>query len=158
MLSRPGESGDGSDEYIVEDFERCWWRAPQGEPPTTDMPSDYWNVYQQDLEQVYAELWDLRQGTPTVLITIDLYNPSLPAQIESGIADECIAWFEAWSAVIAEEAEANGSRWCHCTICSTARITISIRPCSGTPGRPQTTSPAPGIGQLRKERRSLLRR
>jgi len=109
LLSRPGESGDGSDAYVVEDFERCWRLAARGEPPTTDLPPDYWDIYRADLNEIYDELWNLRQGTPTVLITIDMYNPSLPQQRENKIDAECIAWFEAWSDVIAEAAGANGS-------------------------------------------------
>lgn len=109
LLSRPGERNDGSDEYIVEDFERCWWRAAQGEPPASDLPADYWDSYRQDLNGVFAELWDLRQGIPTVLIALDLYNPSLPMQREAGIDGECVAWFESWSDVVADVAGPNGS-------------------------------------------------
>jgi hypothetical protein len=109
LLSRPGESPGGEDEYIVEDFERCWWRPAAGVPPTSDLTDDYWAVYRRRLDELYAELWDLRQHQPTLLITLDLYNPSLPQQRESGIDQECITWFESWRDQIAIAAEAHGS-------------------------------------------------
>jgi len=109
LLSRPGNSGDGSDDYIADDFERCWWTAPAGEPPTTNLPVDYWDKYRSDLDDIYTELRTLRQDTPTVLRTIDLYNPSLPQQRQGGIEAECTAWFEAMTRQTAEAAADNGS-------------------------------------------------
>ena len=109
LLSRPGELPDGEDEYIVEDFERCWWRPFEGVPPTSDLTDDYWAVYRHLLDEVYTELWSLRQDQPTVLITLDLYNPSLQQQRQSGIDKGCIAWFESWRDQIARAAEAHGS-------------------------------------------------
>jgi hypothetical protein len=37
LLSRPGASLDGDDKYTAEDFRRCWWRSPEGVPPTSDL-------------------------------------------------------------------------------------------------------------------------
>ncbi len=109
LFSRPGETPDGTEAYIVEDFERCWKGAVHGEPPTTNLPADYWDSYRSNLDDIYAELWALRQDTPTVLRTIDVYNPSLPQQRQGGIEPECIAWFEAWSEQIAQASADNGS-------------------------------------------------
>lgn len=109
LFSRPGEAPEGRDENIVEDFERCWKGAVHGKAPTTDLPADYWDGYRSDLDEVYAELWALREGTPTVIRTIDVYNPSLPQQREGGIEAECTTWFEAWSRQIEEAAVSHGS-------------------------------------------------
>lgn len=109
LFSRPGETPDGTEAYIVEDFERCWKRAIHGEPPTTNPPADYWDSYRSNLDGIYSELWALRQGTPTVLLTIDVYNPSLPQQRQGGIEAECTAWFESWSQQSSEAAVDNGS-------------------------------------------------
>ena len=111
LLSRPGASPGGEDEHIVEDFERCWWQASEGTPPTpaSDLTDDYWAVYRGLLDEVYVELWNLRQDQPTLLITQDLYNPSLQQQRESGIDEACIAWFESWRDQIAGAAAAHGS-------------------------------------------------
>jgi hypothetical protein len=109
LFSRPGETPDGSEANIVEDFERCWKRATQGEPPTTNLPADYWDSYRRNLDDIYSELWALRQDTPTVLLTIDVYNPSLPQQRQGGIEAECTAWFESWSQQSSEAAADNGS-------------------------------------------------
>jgi hypothetical protein len=109
LFSRPGEALDGFDDYIVEDFERCWWRPLEGEPPETDLPADYWDRFRSDLDEVYTELWRLRESTPTVMRTIDLYNPSLPQQRDGGIEAECTAWFESLSTQMAEAATEHGS-------------------------------------------------
>jgi hypothetical protein len=109
LFSRPGEAPEGRDQNIVEDFERCWKGAVNGKAPTTDLPAEYWDGYRSDLDEVYAEIWALRQGTPTVVRTIDVYNPSLPQQREGGIEAECTAWFEAWSGQIEEAAAIHGS-------------------------------------------------
>ena len=109
LLSRPGESPDGEDEHIVEDFERCWWRPLEGEPPASNLTDDYWAVYRHLLDEVYTEIWNLRQDQPTLLITMDLYNPSLQKQREGGIDEACITWFESWRDQIARAAESHGS-------------------------------------------------
>jgi len=109
LFSRPGEAPEGRDANIVEDFERCWKGAIHGEPPTTNLPADYWDSYRSNLDDIYAELWALRQDTSTVLRTIDVYNPSLPQQRQGDIEAECTAWFEAWSEQTAQSAADNGS-------------------------------------------------
>jgi hypothetical protein len=109
LLSRPGESLDGDDKHAAEDFRRCWWRSPEGVPPTSDLTDEYWAVYRRLLDDVYTELWDLRQDQPTLIITLDLYNPSLQLQRDSGIDEACVAWFESWRAQLDQAAEAHGS-------------------------------------------------
>ena len=108
LLSRPGESANGADEHLADDFEACWWRPVTGEPPTADTSGDYWTVYRVLLGSVFDQLWDLRQDTPTVILALDMYNPSLAGQREGGIDDACIAWFESWHDVIAEVASDHG--------------------------------------------------
>lgn len=109
LLSRPGESANGADDPIEDDFEACWWRAATGEPPTTDTSGDYWSVYRALLGEVLDELWDLRRETATAILVLDMYNPSVAAQRESGIEDACVAWFESWREVITEVATEHGA-------------------------------------------------
>jgi hypothetical protein len=111
LWSRPGFAPDGSDSYIQVDSDNCQRKAAQGTPPTTDLSAEYWDAYRGSLDGAYEELWALRQGAPTVLITADLYNSWLPEQRDSGIESECKAWFESWSAQLAEAANDHGSQF-----------------------------------------------
>jgi hypothetical protein len=75
-------------------------------PPGT--AADY-QPYSDILADLYAEIWKLREGAPTVLRAIDLYNPVISAWREAGIESECTAHWELWSSVIRDAAEAHGA-------------------------------------------------
>lgn len=78
------------------------------EPPAPQTAGDY-QPYREVLDELYAEIWKLREGTPTVLRAIDLYNPVISAWREAGIEPECTEHWELWSSVIREAAESNGA-------------------------------------------------
>jgi hypothetical protein len=78
------------------------------EPPAHQTAADY-QPYEKVLDELYAEIWKLREGTPTVLRAIDLYNPVISAWREAGIDPECTEHWELWSSVIRGAAEANGA-------------------------------------------------
>ncbi len=110
--------------HLETDFNRCQWdiaiegldgrpigdRAGQpGVPPAFDDSPGYWAPYRESLNELYTEIWSLRQGLPTLLITIDMVNVWLPHQDEAGIGAECTIWWESWSAQHREAAAENGS-------------------------------------------------
>lgn len=70
---------------------------------------DDWQPYRDLLQHIYDEIWQLRDGKPTVLRAVDLYSPVISAWREAGIEPECTANWELWSQVIREAAEANGA-------------------------------------------------
>lgn len=111
LWSRPGFAPDGSDTHIQVDWDNCYRKAAEGTPPTADLSAEYWGPYRGFLDAMYEELWALRQGAPTVLITVDLPNVYLPQQRASGIDSECSDWIDAWSAQLAEAANEHGSQF-----------------------------------------------
>ena len=78
------------------------------EPPARQTAADY-QPYRDVLDEVYAEIWELREGMATVLRAVDLYNPVISAWREAGLEPECTEQWELWSSVIRDAAEANGA-------------------------------------------------
>lgn len=78
------------------------------EPPAPQTAEDY-APYREILDELYAEIWKLREGTPTVLRAVDIYNPAISAWREAGIEPECTDHWELWSGVMRDAAEANGA-------------------------------------------------
>lgn len=82
--------------------------SAEREPPLVPTAAD-WQAYRDVLDDIYAEIWSLRDGRPTVLRAVDLYNPVLSPWREAGIEPECTANWELWSSVEEEAALANGA-------------------------------------------------
>ena len=78
------------------------------EPPAPMGPG-YWDEYHAVLDELYAEIWELRAGAPTALITVDFPNVYVERQREAGIFAGCSDWFTAMSATTQERAELNGA-------------------------------------------------
>lgn len=109
MLAAPERSSnDGGPTHIDVDNDNCTYEMSNEKPPAPTTP-EYWQPYTDLLDAIYTEIWSLREGTPTVLIGPDLHSRFLKRQREAGIDAECLAWYEAWSAVVRETAEENGA-------------------------------------------------
>jgi hypothetical protein len=108
VLTRQDNIQEGPMGRINDDYLRCTWEISPGNPPA-DRPADYWDPYRQLMEDIYSKIWTLRQGLPTVLISIDFYMLDLAALREAGIAEACVEWWEEWSNQIAETASVHGS-------------------------------------------------
>ncbi len=110
MLAYPEESYDGDTGAIDVDGKNCRYEAstqtPEPPAPTTD---EYWAPYATLLDDIYNEIWTLRENTPTVLIGPDLQNREIARQRRGDVEAECREWTEAWSAVVREAAERNGA-------------------------------------------------
>ncbi len=111
LWTRPGFAPDGADNHIQVDYDNCHRESAGGTPPTADLSAEYWETYRGFLDEMYDELWALRQGAPTVLITADWGNWGLPEQRASGIESECRDWIDAWSAQLEEAANKHGSHF-----------------------------------------------
>lgn len=93
---------------INEFEERCLVPSPEGTaPPTLDDPD--LDAYRDALDDLYAEIWRLRDGRPVVLRAVDLGAPWSSAWQSADIADECVASLEAVNRVAHQVAEANGA-------------------------------------------------
>lgn len=108
VLTRQDPVDDGHMGRINDDYLRCTWEIAAGDPPM-DRPADYWEPYRKVMDDIYAEIWSLREGRPTVLISIDFHVLDLAALRDAGIEELCIEWWAEWSDQIAETASAHGS-------------------------------------------------
>ena len=108
LLTRPDPDDEGPMGHINKDFLRCSWGITAGDAPE-DRPPDYWDAYRALIDEIYDEIWLLRQGLPTLIIAIDFGPLDTAAWVEAGIEQECLTWWAAWSNQIREAATANGA-------------------------------------------------
>ena len=107
LLSRPSPADDGPMAVIYDDFMRCGWEAGLGLEPS-ERSDDYWQVFRNQVDEVYEELWNLRDGMPTILLAIDMYA-ALPQEVyDFGNDAACLEWWSEWSEQLRQAAEAHG--------------------------------------------------
>ena len=113
LVAYPQGSDEGGPTQIDEEREKCKRPGQDTEPPDSGAvaTTEFWEPYRALLDQIYDEIWRLREGTPTVLVAADVYDGFLANQRSVGIEEECRAWFEAWSKATRETAEAHGAKW-----------------------------------------------
>ncbi len=96
---------------VSPNFETCieagFGPSQEWQPPVVPSVEDY-QAYRDVLDQIWAEIWALREGQPTILRTHDFYNPFIAPWKEAGIEPECTANWEVLSQVMREAADANG--------------------------------------------------
>ncbi len=61
------------------------------------------------LEQIYDEIWAVRDGEPVVLLVPNALVPAMAAWREAGIEAECTEAMEAWNDAIGRAAETGGA-------------------------------------------------
>jgi lysophospholipase L1-like esterase len=101
----------GFEPDVSPNFETCieggFDPSQEWQPPV--VPSvEEWQAYGDVLDQIWAEIWALREGQPTILRTHDFWNPFIAPWREAGIEPECTANWEVLSQVIRKAAGANG--------------------------------------------------
>ena len=113
VVAYPQGSNEGAPTQIDEERDKCKRPGQNTERPDPGAVStaEFWEPYRALLDQIYTEIWQLRGGSPTVLVAADVYDAFLSNQRSMGIEGECRAWFEAWSDVAREAAEAHGAKW-----------------------------------------------
>ena len=94
-------------EAVAPGIESCDSPVAIGAPEPYTI--DDWEPYREALQQVYDEIWELREGQPTVLMTLDWPTGRLSQLRDRGIDDVCIENGVTLSAAIREVAEANGA-------------------------------------------------
>ena len=105
-------SGPNRTETTLDsEFQKCNSEESPLNPGPPVMPIDSeWQLYREVLDAIYAEIWSLREGTPTVLIASDVYNGGIVRfQRERGIVADCSAMFDAMNDVARKAAEENGA-------------------------------------------------
>lgn len=73
MVAYPDNSDEGEDTHIDIDSDNCSYEVSKKTPkPPAPTTREYWRPYTDLLDAIYAEIWSLREGVPTVLIGPDL--------------------------------------------------------------------------------------
>lgn len=101
---------EASDAVLVPDeYSGEWVPGMVWEPTPKVAAVEEWWPYRDVLNQVYAEIWKLREGQPTIIRTYDTPLGFLGPWKQLGIESECMANWEILSQVIREAAEASGA-------------------------------------------------
>ncbi len=113
VVAYPQGSDEGAPTHIDEARDKCKRPGQNPEPPDPGVvaTAEFWEPYRVLLDQIYTEIWRLREGTPTVLVAGDVYDGFIANQRSASIENECRAWFEAWSDVAREAADEHGAKW-----------------------------------------------
>ena len=103
FFANPNGSGTTTDIGI------CISASPLEREPPAHYSDEDWRPYRDVLDEIYAEIWKLREAEPVVLRAVDFYNPAISDWRQAGIEPECTAALEAMNGTIREVAEANGA-------------------------------------------------
>jgi hypothetical protein len=101
----PTESGA----VPADDVDRCVTIDPTPQDPPKVYSVADWKKYGDVLQAIYAEIWKLRAGAPTILRGVDHYIPAPDAWRKAGIDKECTADFASESGAIQAATEASGA-------------------------------------------------
>lgn len=74
--------------------------------PPDDCTLDLYEPYTRNLEAVYALIFSLRDGKPTIIRAVDLYNPIINIHRERNMEIECTKCQETFNTAIQQAAEA----------------------------------------------------
>jgi hypothetical protein len=92
-----------------EEYSGDWTPGSAWEPIPVVATVEDWQPYRDVLDQVYDEIWKLRDGQPTIIRTYDIPVGYLAPWKQLGIDSECIANMMVMGQVIRDAAEANGA-------------------------------------------------
>jgi hypothetical protein len=88
----------------TSDIDRCVSTSTAPRDPPQHYTAEDFLPYRDLLVSIYETVFDLRQGQPTIVRAIDMYNPVIADHREAGIEAECTAAWEAFSQTIREAA------------------------------------------------------
>ena len=80
----------------------------QREPPLHNSEED-WRPYREVLDDVYQEIWKIREDVPVILRAVEFINPAISAWREAGIEKECTEALEAMNRTIRDAALNGGA-------------------------------------------------
>jgi len=88
----PERSDEGHATAIDDLYENCFDEASavNPQPPDPDLVSsdEFWQPYRVLLEQIYDEIWRLRENVPTVVIATDEHDFWVTHERQAGIEEE----------------------------------------------------------------------
>jgi hypothetical protein len=94
---------DSNDPEKPLNFSGCF----SGAQPA-DCPMANFEKYTSDLDAIWANIIELREGQPTILRAVDLYNPLVEMWNRNGIFTECTTCWENMSAAAEQAAKNHG--------------------------------------------------
>lgn len=87
-------------------IETCM-NAPSCKEPE-DCTLEFYEPYVENLKKIYAEIFSLRAGQPTIIRAVDLYNPVISLHQGCGTEAVCTSCWETFSAAIQQAAQEYG--------------------------------------------------
>jgi hypothetical protein len=84
------------------------WSCTPGPKHVVDCSPETFDAYLADLDDIYAEIFRLRGGSPTLVRAFDAYNPLLSEWRADGVLDACLGCWENYNQAIHQAAEAHG--------------------------------------------------
>jgi hypothetical protein len=93
--------GDSSEGGVQGGLEDCISAVK----PPDDCTLELYEPYISNLKAVYTRIFDLREGKPTIIRAVDLYNPIISIHRERNMEIECTACLETFNAAIRRAAE-----------------------------------------------------
>lgn len=94
---------------FTADIGICFSEGTVEREPPQHYKFEDWQPYREILDEVYAEIWGLRDGEPVVLRAVDSLNPAIAWWEEAGVKTECSDALEGMNQTMREAAEANGA-------------------------------------------------
>jgi hypothetical protein len=98
VFGNPRQSGYTADE------ETCVSTSPFPRDPPVHYTAEDWAPYRDVLSSIYEVVFDLRDGQPTVVRAMDMYNATIADWREAGIEAECMAAWEVFAQTIRDAA------------------------------------------------------
>lgn len=91
-----------------EGWSRCMTSSTRKQTPPDPYTESDWAPYRETLNDLFSEIWQLRNGAPTVMRAFTFPIPNIAAWREAEIEPECASIMAAMTDVVRETAEANG--------------------------------------------------
>ena len=93
-----------------EEYEGSWVAGEVWQEIPVVATVEDWQPFRGAFDEVFAEIWRLRGGQPTILRTYDVWNGfGVSVWRELGIEEECVANWAAQGQAVSEAAEASGA-------------------------------------------------
>jgi lysophospholipase L1-like esterase len=96
-----GNPMDSVDSETGESINRCFASIP----PASLTPQAF-DKYTADLKAIWAKIFELRSGQPTILRAIDVANPFVSSWKKNQVFDACTVYWEGVSTAVRQAAEA----------------------------------------------------
>jgi len=95
--------GDPARGGVTGGLEECFAARKPG-----DCTPELYEPYVENLKAIYAQIFALREGKPTIVRAVDFCNPLISNHRRHGVEGECTRCFETFNGAVRQAAEAYG--------------------------------------------------